>query len=79
MHFNVMLSADIHRVLPLQGLEKQYAGSIPQLDPAEDFGVEEPHALAAAAKLSALHARLAANAVYQVRQVHPTYTSDTGC
>ncbi len=51
----------------MQGLERQYAGSIPPLDPAEDFGVDEPHALAAAAKLSALQARLAANAVYQVQ------------
>ena len=51
---------------PLQGLEEQYPNGIPELDPEEDFQVEDPEALAAAEKLGSLRARLRRNAVYQV-------------
>lgn len=54
-------------LLSSQGLERQYPQGIPQLDPAEDMGLEEPRALAAAAKLRGLQARLRGNAVHQVR------------
>lgn len=54
------------RLSPLQGLEEQYPNGIPELDPEEDFRVEEPEALAAAEKLGSLRARLRRNAVYQV-------------
>ncbi len=56
---------------PLQGLEQQYPNGIPELDPAEDFQVEEPEALAAAAKLGSLQARLRRNPVYQVHLSTP--------
>ncbi|EIE19880.1 HUA enhancer 2 [Coccomyxa subellipsoidea C-169] len=52
----------------VRGLEQQYPNGIPELDPAEDFQVEEPEALAAAAKLGSLQARLRRNPVYQAER-----------
>lgn len=42
----------------LQGVEKHYGDSLPEIDPIEDMHVTEPEAIEAAQRLANLQARL---------------------